>query len=212
MGCGNARHILEGFMKDIQAVAALVRSDEMACIICGCTEDKACVDPQTAEPCHWVAPGLCSNPKCTDAFEKGDYLEEPGDFGLRNPIAHLTPEWRNKEQVINWVPTKEGDGVFTVMDPLTEPVAILRALVFGDPILIELPLKLGEYELDEDGSVKKFGLRKIGPGTWVMSPSLNSLQVHAFLVFCKVPEPAPWENQIIVVISMSALKAVGPVT
>lgn len=31
-----------------------------SCIVCGCTDDNACVDPVTDEPCHWVAPRLCS--------------------------------------------------------------------------------------------------------------------------------------------------------
>lgn len=28
--------------------------------MCGCTDDKACVDINTGEPCHWKEPNLCS--------------------------------------------------------------------------------------------------------------------------------------------------------
>ena len=30
------------------------------CRCCGCTDFDACVDPETGEACHWVAPDLCS--------------------------------------------------------------------------------------------------------------------------------------------------------
>lgn len=31
-----------------------------ACRVCGCTDDRACVDDRTKQPCHWVAQDLCS--------------------------------------------------------------------------------------------------------------------------------------------------------
>ncbi|MCY4548155.1 MAG: hypothetical protein OXC28_07295 [Defluviicoccus sp.] len=30
------------------------------CRGCGCRDDRACIDPETGEPCHWVAWDLCS--------------------------------------------------------------------------------------------------------------------------------------------------------
>jgi hypothetical protein len=30
------------------------------CRVCGCTDDHACIDCVTCEPCHWVEPDLCS--------------------------------------------------------------------------------------------------------------------------------------------------------
>jgi len=30
------------------------------CRVCGCTDDHACIDTVTCEPCHWVEPDLCS--------------------------------------------------------------------------------------------------------------------------------------------------------
>lgn len=40
----------------------------LSCIVCGCTEDNACIIPGTG-PCRWVTPGLCSNPECVEVFE-----------------------------------------------------------------------------------------------------------------------------------------------
>jgi len=31
------------------------------CRICGCSDDNACVDEKTGEPCHWIEDDLCSN-------------------------------------------------------------------------------------------------------------------------------------------------------
>jgi ParB/RepB/Spo0J family partition protein len=31
------------------------------CRICGCSDDNACIDKETGEPCHWVEDDLCSN-------------------------------------------------------------------------------------------------------------------------------------------------------
>lgn len=36
----------------------------MVCVACGCTDERACVDLVTGEPCHWVEPGLCSGCAC----------------------------------------------------------------------------------------------------------------------------------------------------
>ena len=34
--------------------------DEHRCRICGCTDDDACLDPETGELCYWVEEDLCS--------------------------------------------------------------------------------------------------------------------------------------------------------
>ncbi len=31
-----------------------------ACSVCGCTWDKACLDPATGLGCYWVGPHLCN--------------------------------------------------------------------------------------------------------------------------------------------------------
>lgn len=41
-----------------------------SCRVCGCTDDRACVDPVTGEPCHWVEDDLCS------ACAEREYVEQ----------------------------------------------------------------------------------------------------------------------------------------
>jgi len=38
------------------------RLAEIACLACGCTEENACPDDGSGEPCHWVSrdPPICS--------------------------------------------------------------------------------------------------------------------------------------------------------
>lgn len=63
----------------------LAQSEELNCIVCGCTENNACM--LADGPCSWVVPGLCSNPGCVEAFESGQigtpYIpdEEDDDCG-----------------------------------------------------------------------------------------------------------------------------------
>ena len=46
----------------IRSIAQMSGSGQ--CRVCGCTEYQACQDPVSGEPCHWVAPDLCS--ACAD--------------------------------------------------------------------------------------------------------------------------------------------------
>ncbi len=39
-------------------------ADPGECRVCGCTEDHACPDDGSGDPCHWVEPGLCSTCAC----------------------------------------------------------------------------------------------------------------------------------------------------
>lgn len=32
----------------------------MICEVCGCTDERACVEIPSGRPCHWTRPGLCS--------------------------------------------------------------------------------------------------------------------------------------------------------
>ncbi len=32
----------------------------MICEMCGCTDERACIQIPSGEPCHWTRPGLCS--------------------------------------------------------------------------------------------------------------------------------------------------------
>ncbi|MDD5081747.1 MAG: hypothetical protein PHU08_00095 [Dehalococcoidales bacterium] len=40
------------------------------CRVCGCTENNACIDRRTGEPCHWVEADLCSN--CVEGESSGN--------------------------------------------------------------------------------------------------------------------------------------------
>jgi hypothetical protein len=57
-----------------------VKAQERACVICGCTEQKACMTHEG--PCHWVVDGLCS------ACGKSDDYPAIGKFILvgRTPV------------------------------------------------------------------------------------------------------------------------------
>ena len=34
--------------------------ETMNCEMCGCTDEMACIEIPSGEPCHWTRPGLCS--------------------------------------------------------------------------------------------------------------------------------------------------------
>lgn len=41
-------------------VAAALNGAARACRVCGCTQDRACDDPETGTGCHWIEADLCS--------------------------------------------------------------------------------------------------------------------------------------------------------
>jgi hypothetical protein len=60
-----------------------------------------------------------------------------------------------------------------------------------------MPVRLGALEV-ENGELKTYGLDQITKGAWAMDPSLNAEGViHGFIVLHGVPDPAPWEQRII---------------
>lgn len=57
---------------------------------------------------------------------------------------------------------------------------------------------LGEPLIRRDGGLEAFGAELVAPGVWALDPSLNIEGViHAFVVLCGVPDPAPWERRIL---------------
>lgn len=57
-----ARHLGDGRQKILPLVAGMVRACRVrACRVCGCIDAdcRQCVQ-RTGQPCHWVAPDLCS--------------------------------------------------------------------------------------------------------------------------------------------------------
>jgi hypothetical protein len=52
----------------------------MTCRVCGCTDDRACVDKETGEPCYWVMSDLCSI--CADMLAD---MQDALDAGFSRP-------------------------------------------------------------------------------------------------------------------------------
>jgi hypothetical protein len=111
-------------------------------------------------------------------------------------VLHLSPTW---SEFINVDPRNEPLCVVRPHDENGETVlsGCLRATIAGQSVNVSFPVKpvqREEFEKNLDGSMHRFGMMKIGPGTWKVIPSLNVPRVlHAFVVLCNVPEPAPWE-------------------
>lgn len=127
-----------------------------------------------------------------EAFSRLDSFFE--DEVEKIPILQLTPVWSD---FIHFDPRAGFQDLCyldsRIISPQGEFVAWLRQ-VGGLPF--HFPVHVGAPELEPDGSMRVFEIRKIGPGTWVLNPSLHVPEVfHCFIVFCEVPEPAPWEKQ-----------------
>jgi len=62
---------------------------EAVCLYCGCTEDVPCVfgSGLVGEACSWVAPGLCSNPRCVEQAYHAITLEQILDLVERLEAA-----------------------------------------------------------------------------------------------------------------------------
>lgn len=122
---------------------------------------------------------------------------------VRVPIIQLTPRWTAHVRtevnldVTFGTETLPEDGEFGAgkITAVVLNVSTLREAdgCFSDAELIPFLIREGQPELDASGCVKIFGSRRIGAGTWVVTPSLNiECELHAFLILCGVPEPAPW--------------------
>jgi hypothetical protein len=112
------------------------------------------------------------------------------------PVLHLTPKWSETIMV----------------DPRREPLCVVRRDVGGlggtlslpasnrpNPITLGFRCRVGDpgAVFDERGrclSIREWGLRRLGPGVWQVVPSLvePSVGLHAYVVLCDVPDPAPF--------------------
>lgn len=60
---------------------------------------------------------------------------------------------------------------------------------------LEIPVAL-DGPIVDDSELKAFAAEKLGPGVWALKPSLNLPGLlHAFVILCGAPDPAPWEEQ-----------------
>lgn len=72
------------------------------------------------------------------------------------------------------------------------------ALFFGLGEMLSIPVQPGPPKLHPEGDVAQFGAQRIAPGLWSLSPSVNLPDlIHFFAVLHGVPDPAPWEQRII---------------
>ena len=100
------------------------------------------------------------------------------------------------------------------LPPQPEPVDLIAtyeddclAVAFEPGRLMPLAVDPEGPVIDEEtGALTAFGLRKICPGLWTLTPSLNIPgAIHVFVTLYAVPEPAPWESRIVVVSSLSQI-------
>jgi len=102
-----------------------------------------------------------------------------------------------------------------MVDTRKEPLCVVRPdlaggwsllLVFpkekGPPFAMNCPVRPGEPDGDPimqgdrvvGFTMRRWGLRRLGPGVWALDPSIHEHNVlHAYVVLCDVPDPAPWE-------------------
>ena len=113
------------------------------------------------------------------------------------PVLHLTPKWSETIMV----------------DPRPEPLCVVRCdpggVLSGTltvpaqgrpyPIPFSFACQVGDPDADFDErgrclAIRRWGLRRLGPGVWQVIPSLVEprLGLHAYVVLCDVPEPAPF--------------------
>lgn len=51
---------LEHIAEELKDAAAAKRAKNAACRMCGCTDERACIEIPSGQPCSWTEPGLCS--------------------------------------------------------------------------------------------------------------------------------------------------------
>lgn len=98
----------------------------------------------------------------------------------------------------------------------TEPYTDIIAFYEKDAIFLSIELgHVFPLEINLDGplvnqslgTLEAFGIDKICPGVWNLTPSFNVPEaIHAFVTIYGVPDPAPWESSIILLTPGAKLK------
>lgn len=113
--------------------------------------------------------------------------EQFGDPSI--PVCQLFVRWHedvlsssSEDLVVGWL-----DG------------EIVLILGLGPDIpFVPIRVQMGQAAFGEHGELVAFGVERIAPGLWSMTPSLNlEGGIHAFVVLYGVPDPAPWERRIV---------------
>jgi hypothetical protein len=170
------------------------------CVECSCTEAQACPGG-----CSWVElnketnEGICS--KCVI------------DLAAQQDVQLVTPRW------VDW----DAPGAATpeeYLEQLAQPIGsvireegewFLALRIEGE--FYKMPVHDGEPEGEQEdaapgvkqwGAMKRYGLERLGPGVWKLSPSLWAPgALHAFIVLRDVPEPAPFARSTSLLVSPS---------
>lgn len=115
-------------------------------------------------------------------------------------VHHLTPKW--SEQVM--VDPRE-DEILCVVRPSYKgdlSATIRLPMQGGDGRVLQIPISFDCWvgnaaKQHADGS-NVWGLVRLGAGVWQVTPSIVSEEygLHAYVVLCDVPEPAPFLQDV----------------
>jgi len=112
-------------------------------------------------------------------------------------VAHLTPAWT--EEIVG----SSIAAAAKIVEDLTAPAGkkewtMVLGLVDGDgkQHLFSFPCRSGDPEpfgWKPGMTLSRWGLRRLGPGVWTLSPSVHVHgDLHAYVTVVGVPEPAPF--------------------
>jgi len=109
-------------------------------------------------------------------------------------IAHITPPWSDtpivdtRDYVAKVQPRSAlvGGGLELLLVFTSDQN---RRIPFGFSIVDGEPVYVGD---PKDGKMVSWGMRRLGPTVWMVSPSIIIPGLHAFVTIVEVPEPAPW--------------------
>lgn len=120
------------------------------------------------------------------------------ELDIANVTDLLTPKWSEnalrdprREDVCS-AQFEEGEWMLTVR--VGEGVYIF-AIRDGEPDGDTIDVAPG---VKAWSNMRAYGVKKLGPGVWQLQPSLFVPgELHAFLVLCDVPEPAPFAKPLL---------------
>lgn len=108
-------------------------------------------------------------------------------------VLHLTPRW---SETIMADPRAEHLCVVR-RDPGGNLSMVLRVQTQHGPVPLGISCQVGDPDADFDAqgrclAIRRWGLRRLGPSVWQLVPSVVSGSLHAYVVLCDVPDPAPF--------------------
>ena len=73
----------------------------------------------------------------------------------------------------------------------------LQLVIDGCDFVFPISVHSGDPEITDEGDVT-YGATRITSGVYALTPSLNAVGIlHAFIVLYDAPEPAPWDQRIV---------------